>query len=196
MAKHIEQTQQTKEKLVNAFWELYCENKIEKITIKAITDKAGYYRSTFYEYFSDVYELLDEIEKNLLIKHRSVMEKICTSKDFSHAKELGFGFCKENAEVLAVLLGPNGDPKFFSTIKEHILRCIKEILHVNSDSKEIQIAIEIISGSVVSVLTYWYQHQDTVELQELFNAIIGFVKHGAVSLVEDLNIPFLQKQNT
>ena len=192
MAKHIEQTQQTKEKLVNAFWELYCENKIEKITIKAITDKAGYYRSTFYEYFSDVYEILEEVESNLLKKHRSVMEEICASKDFSRAKELGFGFCKENAGVLAILLGPNGDPKFFSTIKEHILRCIKEILHVDSDGKEIQLTLEFVSGAIISLLTYWYQHQDSVDLQELFDFTIEFIKHGAVSLVEDWNVPFLQ----
>ena len=191
MAKHIEKTQQTKEKLINAFWELYCENKIEKITVKAITDKAGYYRSTFYEYFSDVYELLEEIEKNLLIKHRSVMEEVCKTKDLSHVKELAFVFCRENAEVLAILLGPNGDPEFYSAIKKHILRCIKEILHVDSDSKEVQIALEIVSGAIISVLTYWYQHQDTVDLHELFDTVVKFVKYGAVSLVDDLNIPFL-----
>ncbi len=191
MAKHIEKTQQTKEKLINAFWELYCENKIEKITVKAITDKSGYYRSTFYEYFSDVYELLEEIENNLLKKHRSTMEEICETKDLSRVKELAFGFCKENVEVLAILLGPNGDPEFYSSIKKHILRCIKEILHIDSDNKEIQISLEIVSGAIISALTYWYQNQDTVDLQELFNTVIRFTKYGVTSLIDDLRIPFL-----
>lgn len=39
--------------------ELYSERKIEDITIKEITDKAGYNCGTFYVYYKDVYEILE-----------------------------------------------------------------------------------------------------------------------------------------
>ena len=191
MAKNIEKTQKTKEKLINAFWDLYCENKIEKITVKAVTDKAGYYRSTFYEYFSDVYEVLEEIESNLLKKHRFVFEEIFDTKDFSLIKGIAFEFCEENAEALAILLGPNGDPKFYAAAKEHILRCLREVLQVDSSSKEIQITLEIVSGAIISVLTYWYQHRDLMELQELFDIVLKIFEHGAISILEDLKISIL-----
>jgi len=59
MKKREHITRQTKQNIVDAFWELYCEKRIEKITIKDITIKAGYNRSTFYEYFNDSYEVLE-----------------------------------------------------------------------------------------------------------------------------------------
>ncbi|QNO15346.1 TetR/AcrR family transcriptional regulator [Alkalicella caledoniensis] len=66
MNKRTEITAQTKQNLMDAFWNLYCEKRIEKITVKEITNKAGYNRGTFYEYFTDVYNVLDEIENSLI----------------------------------------------------------------------------------------------------------------------------------
>jgi len=63
MKKQPELTAQTKENLIEAFWQIYCEKGLGKITVKEITAKAGYNRSTFYEYFTDVYDVLDQIEK-------------------------------------------------------------------------------------------------------------------------------------
>ncbi len=47
--------------LAEGFKELACRQPIEKITIKAITDKAGVIRPTFYNHFQDKYELLEWI---------------------------------------------------------------------------------------------------------------------------------------
>ncbi|MCI9059027.1 MAG: TetR family transcriptional regulator [Lachnospiraceae bacterium] len=49
--------------LAESFKELACRQPIEKITIKAITEKAGVIRPTFYNHFQDKYELLEWIIK-------------------------------------------------------------------------------------------------------------------------------------
>jgi AcrR family transcriptional regulator len=66
MKKQPEITAQTRENLIQAFWGLYRQKKIEHITIKNITTRAGYNRSTFYEYFVDIYDLLNQFEDSLL----------------------------------------------------------------------------------------------------------------------------------
>ena len=50
MRKREEITAQTKQNIIDAFWALYCEKRIEKITVRDITNKAGYNRGTFYEF--------------------------------------------------------------------------------------------------------------------------------------------------
>lgn len=47
--------------LAESFKELVVQQPIDKITIKAITDKAGVIRPTFYNHFQDKYELLEWI---------------------------------------------------------------------------------------------------------------------------------------
>lgn len=38
MKKQPEITKQTKQNLADAFWQIYCKKRIEKITVKDITD--------------------------------------------------------------------------------------------------------------------------------------------------------------
>ena len=66
MRKQPQVTEQTRSNLRQAFWELYAEKPVEKISVREITDRAGYNRATFYLYYHDVYELLDEIESMVL----------------------------------------------------------------------------------------------------------------------------------
>ena len=47
--------------LAQSFKELACQQPIEKITIKQITDRAGVIRPTFYNHFEDKYNLLEWI---------------------------------------------------------------------------------------------------------------------------------------
>ncbi len=66
MKRQPQVTEQTRANLREAFWDLYAERPIERISVREITDRAGYNRATFYLYYHDVYELLNEIESTVL----------------------------------------------------------------------------------------------------------------------------------
>jgi AcrR family transcriptional regulator len=66
MKKQPQITEKTRQTFINVFCELYSQKPIEKISVQEITNKAGYNRSTFYQYFTDIYELLDFVENDLL----------------------------------------------------------------------------------------------------------------------------------
>lgn len=77
MKKQPEITECTRQNLVNAFCDLYKQKPIEKISISEITSSAGYHRSTFYQYFIDIYDVLEYIENNVLsyIKTKTILPK-------------------------------------------------------------------------------------------------------------------------
>lgn len=58
-----------KENIIIAFWEIYREKSINKITIKELMDKAGYHRSVFYTYFKDIYDLLEQEQEDFFIQN-------------------------------------------------------------------------------------------------------------------------------
>ena len=79
MKNNPEVMTKTKQDLIDAFWALYCQKRIDKITVKEITQKAGYNRSTFYEYFIDIYDVLEQIE-TAIIPNINELPPIATSK--------------------------------------------------------------------------------------------------------------------
>lgn len=66
MKKQPQITEKTRQTFVDVFCELYSQKPIEKISVQEIANKSGYNRSTFYQYFTDIYELLDALENDLL----------------------------------------------------------------------------------------------------------------------------------
>ena len=120
MKKQLEITVLTRENLMRAFWSLYCQKKIDHISIKEITDKAGYHRSTFYEYFIDIYDVLNQLEDELLAK---IEEEVIQGFDVESQNNLAQAvadFYEAQGEYLRVLLGENGDPHFVKRIKEEM----------------------------------------------------------------------------
>ena len=74
--KNPQLTQQTVKSLKEAFWKLYETKPIEKISVRQITELAGYNHATFYLYFSSVRDVRDQIEDDL-IAQRDLILKQC-----------------------------------------------------------------------------------------------------------------------
>lgn len=66
MEKDLTAADKTRQAFIEAFCLLYNQKPIEKITVQEIAKKAGYNRSTFYQYFLDIDDLLDEVENTML----------------------------------------------------------------------------------------------------------------------------------
>src|SRR5262245_55993331 len=117
MKKQPELTAQTRENLTKAFWSLYRQQRIERITVKDITAKAGYNRSTFYEYFVDIYDVLNQLEEALL---EYIKEKVLKNLDLEQQADLTQPLAdlfESRGDYLSILLGETGDPYFANKMK-------------------------------------------------------------------------------
>ena len=110
MKKQPELTTKTKKALQDSFWDIYCIKKIEHITVKEITEKAGYNRGTFYVYFNDIYDVLSQIESYLLSYIETIPSSITIEMiDPKTLIEQFSTMYEKNAEYLCILLSENGE---------------------------------------------------------------------------------------
>nr|AFN84552.1 transcriptional regulator [uncultured bacterium scaffold00090] len=70
--EHSRRWQETEIKLERVTLGLMTGSDLEHITVRAICEKAGVNRTTFYEHFQDVYDLFDKMETEL---RREIMEQ-------------------------------------------------------------------------------------------------------------------------
>jgi len=49
--KQPEVTAETRQNIIDAYWQLIMSDTVNKITVKMIAERAGYNRGTFYSYF-------------------------------------------------------------------------------------------------------------------------------------------------
>lgn len=122
VTKQPEVTGRTHRRLEDAFWQLYEQRPIEKITIKQVTDLANYNRATFYLYYQNLYDLRGQIEESLLYErerfvdiHFTGQPPLETLRDETEAFLIR---TQADAKYFRVLLGPHGDPAFVSRMND------------------------------------------------------------------------------
>ncbi|EUJ31909.1 TetR/AcrR family transcriptional regulator [Listeria cornellensis] len=114
MKKQPEITKKTRQSLIDVFCELYSQKPVEKITVQEIANKSGYNRSTFYQYFTDVYDLLHFIENDLLDYIRERVKN--TDQEDANPKDILLLF-EEKEIYLNALLGDYGNIRFMEKLK-------------------------------------------------------------------------------
>jgi AcrR family transcriptional regulator len=181
MKKQPELTTQTKENLTEAFWQIYCEKGLEKTTVKEITAKAGYNRSTFYEYFIDVYDVLDQIENSLLHGPEDFPPLSLTNNATTQLSiDMFIKMYEKNRKYYIVLLGDNGDPSFQSKIKNNTKAMVKKILITRGvvDDYELDFTLEYMLSAMIGVLSYWFRLEVTPPKDRLLELVYDLINHG------------------
>ena len=59
-------SEQTRKRIIHTFLSLIDEKKWDKITVKELCARSEITRGTFYQYYSDIYELMEQIQASLL----------------------------------------------------------------------------------------------------------------------------------
>ena len=183
MKKQPELTAQTKQNLMEAFWQLYCKEGIEKVSVKEITAKAGYNRSTFYEYFTDVYDVLEQIENSLLPSPQDLPPlKLDNSSATPLPIDNVINIYEKNRKYFVVLLGENGDPSFQSKLKRSVKDMLKNKLVKEGigDNFELDFTLEYILSAMIGVLSYWFS-LDTIPPRDRLLELMYELTHNSVT---------------
>ena len=187
MKKQPEITTQTREKLIQAFWSLYCEKKIEHITIKEITDKAGYHRSTFYEYFVDIYDVLNQLEDMLLqYIEMNVISRLDSELDDNLSIDLAQNIANiydVKGEYLSVLLGENGDPNFLIKVKALMLPVLTDTFGLSGKEIHTSYIFEFATSGIFAVVTHWYKNGKNLPSQELAGLVRSMLISGVFPMI-------------
>lgn len=166
----------TKEKIQQAFWSLYETNRIDKITVKAVCEKAKINRSTFYVYFLDVYDVLDSIESNIFPPATSLPVFDSNSKNTTFNIEEQIIYLREKKKFLKVLLSENGDAAFRFKFIKYIRPAVMAMVKDKSNSVNSNYILEYTLWGIVGVFEYHITNdlEDNEDL--LLNTIIELVE--------------------
>lgn len=188
MKRQPELTAQTKQNFTDAFWQIYCTKRIDKITVKEITTKAGYNRGTFYEYFIDVYDVLDQIETSLLPEPAEFPPIDFTTVTQPNPIDNFIKMYEEHKKYYVVLLGDNGDPSFLSKMKNSIKPKLKQILISKgvANDFELDYTLEYTLSAMIGILSYWYRQENTQPTERLINLMYDIMRDGVMNKLSKL----------
>lgn len=89
----------TKAFIKEALVELLQEKPLNKITVKAVCDKAEINRSTFYKYYADVFDLFEQLEKEYIQRLTSIITSSCPTDFEEILKKITDDFRKDGSAI-------------------------------------------------------------------------------------------------
>ena len=112
--------QSTRKRLSDALITLLMQKPVREITVRELTELANVSRGTFYFHYTDIYDLMDHVEREQIHTLELLMDDILPRLEEDSTPEALralFSYLDENDGICSVLLGTNGDTAFVHRLK-------------------------------------------------------------------------------
>lgn len=137
-------SERTRRRIIASYLALLDHMDFDKVPVSSICKEAQIVRSTFYVYFSDIYELIQLIEDEVLeaLDHADDQTDEALEFNANRAKtDWGFPIpppfslskwvliCEEQGLTLQAMLGPHGDQYFVQKLRKQLERHIRKTMN-------------------------------------------------------------------
>lgn len=176
MTKKINQrTRITKRILKDSLIELLKSKTIYQISIRELCDKAEINRSTFYKYYGSQFDLLEEMEVDLMALVEEALSK--STRVNGHNRSAFQTICRyleENLELSRLLINNNVDPVFAEKIlgSDQVKKEIYKMLGPNYSERESEYAYNYITYGAYQVLRVWLNKDKRETPEEIVEIIM------------------------
>lgn len=191
----------TKKVLKESLFELMAQKPMNQITVKEIVERADVNRSTFYNYYTDVLNMVVCIEEEVYQQFLDSIQQTMLKKQelgLENATELSLDFisdigriAKDNPAFCKCIFSDYGDIAFINRINELIedntKALFEEIFH--RDYKHGTFLYSFIKGGIFGNLKRWMDNDFAESPEEISKVIYHFISSLIrSSLTENKNI--------
>lgn len=167
----------TKKILKESFLEMLKTHDIHHISIRELCENADINRSTFYKHYNSQYDLLNDMENDILIQIENRLA-VADMPDNNHMVSL-LSFIEENIELCRILINSNVDPDFPQ--KLFCLPSLKRILDNNITSDNLEFGSEkaqyfydcIVNGGY-SMVKRWINKDSRESVEDMTDIVLSF----------------------
>ncbi len=181
MKKDSELTERTRQNIITAFWALAHKCGLHNVTISDLMKKAGYNRGTFYAYFFDMQDLLEQAEEDIIDDLKGKMQDIVKDLhtiDFELlANKMVDSFTSYDSKMY-LLLGSNGDSRFIAKVRNEMAKMFSTVFNMKENNEVKKYTIVFITSAFVGVLTHWYESGKQIEYKKLAKIIETLATRG------------------
>lgn len=184
MTKQSEFTDVTRRAFIEAFCFYYQQAPIERITVKELAQKAGYSRSTFYNYFTDPYDLLNYIENDFICSIYRQLSAIGKDKLLDNFVFHFINVMTENELYRQTFLSRPVSMQFINRLKSKAIPLFLQIFEISPDNKKAVYTIEFYIPGVISLISSWMQNEHELPIENLAEVVRGILKDGVLAQLQ------------
>lgn len=170
-----EATEKTKQNFIDAFWKLYAEKDIRKITVNEIAKEAGYNRNSFYRYFKDIYDVLEQEEERIAYEFAEYCD---TNKTYDVITAVHSEILKKESDKIQILFQKDNETRFSVKLKEKCRPMWEKTFMLGEDEKLRDYVIEYKVAGSISVMVRYFKNNKNMPQNEIVDIMMDLTSTG------------------
>lgn len=178
----------TKKNIRQTFLQLLSEKSLTQLTVKELSEQADINRKTFYMYYSNIEEILSELEDELVQKLVLVFEKELFEREtfdsYSFFENLNLAI-QGDIELYRTLNHSDLLPHLILRAKNALIDVFfrKYNIPADSDSERYILYTEYAASGILSMYTKWFSSDSHMSLEELTKTAAEITLYGFQHLI-------------
>ena len=160
----------TREAIRAEFMRMYACERLDRITVKALCAAVPVARTTFYAYYRNVDDVLEEVEDGLLSGLIQVTEKVSGGDlqhmDFSVFLNETFGYIRANWTDFRALLVIQPSMRFVAKWKDAIKANFARRYPKARAHQLWELLSEMAASATIGAYTWWMEHPDAAGIEQ------------------------------
>ena len=187
--KEDRRTSYSKRMIKESLYEMMKEKPLNKISVTEICERADVNRSTFYAYYTDIYNLHQSIVEDFFVLQKNVIKHIkesikqknalseFTYSDFYRIAYYYLETVKDNTELYRFIFNQNADNTVHASFAKITYQTIREVLNpliVAERAEELKKAFTFVAGGTTALIIKWMENNCDTPLEALASYVAKY----------------------
>lgn len=180
----------TKRAIRNALAQLLVEKELDEITVKDVADTADINRKTFYNYYTGIHQVIDEIESGIVFTFDQAIREADARRDIKNPYvffEKITAILNQDLDFYSHLFRMRGNLslsyKITTLLKKKILESFLQ--EHSCDPQEGEIFVEYAVWGMMAVYESWFNSQRSTPLEEISQKLSVVCVYGLAGLLKE-----------
>ena len=177
-------TRRTQLLIRDAFMELLVEQGFDKITVRALTERANINRATFYRHYTDIHDLVSRLTDLLFVDVATQTNEGLETSDVESWAIL-FEHVAQYATFYRALMGQKGIPSFRDRVRESVEAEMQQQLTISNFEETqakmpLSLSIRYMAAAQVGFIQWWLENDMPFQPLEAAGYLMSLHTHGGV----------------
>lgn len=191
----------TKRAIRNAFAQLLSEKEPGRITVKEICENALINRNTFYAHYAGVYELMDEMENEIIAELDEVIEEYGLLEDYNPHLifEKLTALIYEDFDFYSHLVSSKGYGTLITKVKAVTKNHMLDVMEEKSklDREKLSYIFEFVSAGMLALYQQWFESDRSTPLQAVSELAGNLAMDGVNNILpQNRRYPSMDRQGS
>lgn len=179
----------SKQAIQSAFIQILKNQSFEKLTVQQLTETADINRSTFYGYYLDKYDFLEELENDIVQDIQAFIDKQHDKEDEDMVKNIVtylVEYVHEQRPLFKTLFSIGKasmmQEKLYALIYHHLSAYKKDDNTI--EGMPFSYYMSYVAGAGISLIKHWVEDTDPISKEDLIYHFNHIVNYGAASMIQ------------